>query len=112
RIEAVRRMLPLIGIAAGLLVVLALIWPRLANASLIRRDIRALVRETPDTTRAAVDEWLSVRGADPAALLRETSERGDAYRALRSLLDAAERDRLVAEPDEVRGRVRDLVTSM
>ena len=112
RIGTVRRMLPLLGIAAGLLVVLALAWPRLARASQIRRDTRSLVRETPATTRAAVDEWLSGRGADPAALLRETSERGDAYRALRSLLDAAERDRLVAEPDEIRGRARDLVNSM
>jgi hypothetical protein len=110
RAEAMRRSLPLIGVAAGLLVLFALLWPRLARAARNRRDTRTLVRELPVATRAVVDEWLSAREIEPSALMRETSERGDAYRALRSLLDAAERDRLVAEPDEVRGRVRDLVT--
>jgi hypothetical protein len=111
RVESMRRSRPFIALAAGLLILLAIVWPRLARAACIRRDTRALVRETPAATRTAVDEWLSIRGIDPAALLRETSERGDGYRALRSLLDAAERDRLVAEPDELRGRVRDLVAS-
>ncbi|HXH39951.1 MAG TPA: BatD family protein [Thermoanaerobaculia bacterium] len=112
RVEAARRSLPLIGIAAALLVLLALVWPRLVRARTIRRHTRALVRETLAETRIAVDEWLSARGVDPAALLRETSERGDAWRALRSLLDGAERDRLVAEPAEIRARVRDVVAAM
>ena len=72
RVEAMRRSLPFAGIAAGLLVVLALVWPRLARAARIRRDTRALARETPAATRAAVDEWLSVHGIDPMALLHET----------------------------------------
>jgi len=110
-IEAARQSLPLIGVAAGILILLAIAWPRIARARALRRDTRALLRETPSETRIAVDEWLSARGVDPAAILRETSDRGDAYRALRSLLDAAERDRLIAEPDDIRGRVRDLVAS-
>jgi hypothetical protein len=112
RVEALRRSLPFIGIAAALLALLGIVWPRLARAARIRRDTNALVRDTPAETRIAVDEWLSPRAIDPAALLRETSERGDAYRALRSLLDAAERDRLIAGPEDVRGRIRDLVASV
>jgi hypothetical protein len=112
REEAARRSLPFIGIVAAILVFVAIAWPRIARARRIRGDTRALMRETPAEMRAAVDEWLSSRGIDPVAILRETSDRGDAYRALRSLLDAAERDRLIAEPDEVRRRIRDLVTSV
>jgi len=112
RVEAMRRSLPFIGIAAALLALLGIVWPRLARATRVRRDTKALVREAPAETRIAVEEWLSAHAIDPTALLRETSERGDAYRALRSLLDAAERDRLVAEPEDVRGRIRDLVASV
>jgi hypothetical protein len=112
RVESIRRSLPFIGLAAAILLILGLVWPRLARAGSIRRDTRALLRETPAETRIAAEEWLSARAIDPMALLRETSERGDAWRALRSLLDAAERERLVAEPGEVRDRIRDLVASV
>jgi hypothetical protein len=112
RVEAARRSLPLIGIVAGILIALAIVWPRLSRASNIRRETRALVRGTPSEVRTAVEDWLSAHGADGSALLRETSERGDTYRALRSLLDAAERDRFVVEPGELRGRVRELVASL
>jgi hypothetical protein len=111
-VEAARQSLPFIGTAAAMLVLLAITWPRIARARTIRRDTRALARETAAETRLAVDEWLSAHGVDPAAILRETSDRGDAYRALRSLLDAAERDRLVAEPEDLRGRVRDVVATV
>jgi hypothetical protein len=111
-IEAARQSLPFIGLAAAILILLAIAWPRIARARTIRRDTRALVRGSPAETRIAVDEWLSARGIDPIAILRETSDRGDAYRALRSLLDAAERDRLISEPEDIRGRVRDLVASV
>jgi hypothetical protein len=110
-VEAARQSLPYIGVAAAMLVLLAIAWPRIARTRAIRRDTRTLLREMPAETRVAVDGWLATRGIDPMAILRETSDRGDAYRALRSLLDAAERDRLVAEPDDVRGRVRDLVAA-
>ena len=74
--------------------------------------MRALVRATPPETRLAVDTYLTTkRGVEPSALLREDSERGDAYRSLRSLLDALERDRIVAGEREVAQRVRDLVTA-
>ncbi len=112
RVEAMRQSLPFIGIVAAILAVIALAWPWLARVGRIRRESRALVRESAAETHGAVDEWLSAAGADPAALLRETSERGDAYRALRSLLDAAERDRLVAGREEIHTRVRDLVASL
>jgi hypothetical protein len=111
-IEAARRSMPFIAIVAAILIALAIAWPRIARAARIRRETRALVRETPSEMRVAVDEWLSARGVDAAVLLRETSDRGDALRALRSLLDAAERDRLVAEPSDVRARVRELVASV
>ena len=111
-IEAARQSLPLVAVAAAILVLLAMAWPRIARAKASRRDTRTLVRDTPAETRIAVDEWLSSRGIDPMAILRETSDRGDAYRALRSLLDGAERDRLIAEPADLRGRVRDLVASL
>ncbi len=77
----------------------------------IRSAVRTLVRPTPPETRAAVDEYLATRGIEPAALMREPSDRGDAYRSLRSLLDALERDRLVAGQTEIAQRVRDLVTA-
>lgn len=53
---------------------------------------------------------LTDRGIDPAVLLKEGSDRGDAYRSLRSLLDALERDRIeVADRDrEIRRRLREL----
>jgi hypothetical protein len=111
-VEAARRSIPFIAAAAAILILLAIAWPRIARAHAIKRDTRALVRDTPAETRVAVDEWLSARGIDPTAILRGTSDRGDAYRALRSLLDAAERDRLIAEPEDIRGRVRDLVASV
>jgi len=111
-IEAARQSLPLVGLAAAILVLLGIGWPRIARARASRRDTRSLVRPTPAETRIAVDEWLSARGIDPIVVLRETSDRGDAYRALRSLLDAADHDRLTAEPEDVRGRVRDLVASV
>jgi hypothetical protein len=45
--------------------------------------------------------------------VREQSDRGDAYRALRSLLDAAERDRDIAvdAEDEIARRVREVLTA-
>lgn len=112
RVEAARRSLPFIGIVAGLLIGAAIVWPRLSRASSIRRETRVLARGTPSETRIAVDDWLSAHGVEGVALLRETSERGDAYRALRSLLDAGEHDRFVVEPGDLRGRVRDLVASV
>jgi hypothetical protein len=90
---------------------LALVAVRSQRSHRIRSAVRRLVRPTPPETRAAVDEYLHLRGIEPGALIREPSDRGDAYRALRSLLDALERERVIVGDQEVARRVRDLVTA-
>ena len=111
-VDAVRRSLPFAGIAALILIAIAASWPRLGRARRVGRDTRELVRETAAETRIAVDAWLMARGTDLSTLARQSSDQGDSYRALRSLLDAAGQDRLVVEPAEIRARVRDLVTAI
>ena len=90
---------------------LALLVARTQRSRDIQNAVRRLLRPTAPETRAAVDEYLQVRGIEPSALLREPSDRGDAYRSLRSLLDALERERVVAGDREIARRVRDLVTA-
>jgi hypothetical protein len=109
RLEAARRSLPAAGVLAAIAIVIAIAGPRVQRAMRIRRETQSLLRETPAETRIALEAWLVAAGADPALLVREQSDRGDAYRALRSLLDAAERDRLTVESGEIRARVRDVV---
>ena len=96
-------------VAFGLLAVLfaGISVPRLRREIAIRRDVREIVRSRE--IRARVDALL---GVDPSVLLKEQSDRGDAYRALRSLLDARERDRdIAADADrEIARRVRDVLT--
>jgi len=79
----------------------------LVSIAIVRRRKRiagragALVADrSPAEVRAAVHEILAKREVDPDQLLRESSERGDAYRAVRSLTDAIETDRI----DETTGR--------
>jgi hypothetical protein len=69
--------------------------------------VRDIVRS--DDIRARVDAKL---GVDPAVLLAERSDRGDAYRSLRSLLDAMERDRDIGvdTKKEIARRVREVIT--
>jgi hypothetical protein len=90
---------------------IALIVARSQRSRRVRTRVRRLVRPTIPETRAAVDEYLGALGVEPATLMREPSDRGDAYRSLRSLLDALERDRVVAGEREIAERVRDLVTA-
>jgi hypothetical protein len=102
------------AIAAAAILAVSLIGLTVLRARRSRRirgEVRALVRPTPPETRTAVDDYLSRRGIAPSELMREASERGDAYRSLRSLLDALERDRIVAGESEIAQRVRDLVTA-
>ena len=99
------------AIAVAAIAVIGVAWMRWLRGRDIRARVRGLVRPTPVETRAAVDEYLAARGIEPSTLLREPTERGDAYRSLRSLLDALERDRLVAGPREIAQRVRDLVVT-
>jgi len=80
--------------------------PWLRRELALRRQVRELVRDaSPAEIRARVDERLRID-------VREQSDRGDAYRALRSLLDAAERDRDIAvnAGAEIARRVRELLT--
>jgi hypothetical protein len=108
RSEAARRALPWAGVAALALVALAIAVPPLQRGRRARRQSAVLLRETPVETRAAIEAWLLDRGVDPASLLREASDRGDAWRAVRSLLDALEHERMEVSRRELRRRVREL----
>jgi len=100
-----------IGGALLLFLLVMLSIPRLRRAMHLRRRVRALARgKTPLEVREAVEAMLIARGVLPSALLIEASERGDAFRALRSLIDAA--DRLDVTPREIEDRVRELLQSL
>jgi len=90
-------------LALALLVVIAIPFVRRELA--LRREVREIVRS--GDVRAAIEARL---GINPAVLLQERSERGDAYRALRSLLDARDRDLGVDVRKELARRVRDVLT--
>ncbi|MFP5246788.1 MAG: BatD family protein [Thermoanaerobaculia bacterium] len=94
------------------LVALALIGllfalPAIRRELKLRREVREILRDaTPAEIRERIDARMHID-------IKEPGERGDAYRALRSLLDAAERDRDIAvnaERDLAR-RVRDVLSS-
>ena len=109
RTEAARQALPWAGAAALVLAALAVAVPPLERGRRARRQARELIRATPAETRAAIEAWLVERGIDPPSLLREASDRGDAWRAVRSLLDALEHERIEASTRELRRRVGELV---
>ncbi|MBK5259979.1 MAG: BatD family protein [Thermoanaerobaculia bacterium] len=101
-------------IAAGILALLtiALALRPLRRARRIARDAKALTRgRSPHEIREAVQAALEAKGIDPGALLRESSNRGEAWRSLRSLLDALEKDRIELDDreHEIRTRVKDLL---
>ncbi len=78
------------AIAIALLVGAGAMIPRALRTLSLRRQVREILRDaTPAEIRARVESRVSI---DP----HERSDRGDAMRALRSLLDAAERDRDIA----------------
>lgn len=84
-------------------------WRRRAS---LNRTIRTMMANPePAEVRERLHATLEVRGIDPRALVREASDRGDAYRSLRSLLDALERDRIdVGDRNrEIRRRIRELL---
>jgi hypothetical protein len=88
------------------------VFPWWRRRSRLDRTIRGMIGEgDPAIVRENVHTSLEERGIDPASLLGEGSERGDAYRALRSLLDALERGRIdVPDPNrEMRRRIRELL---
>lgn len=96
---------PWIAGAVALLAALALTISRMLPALAVRREARAIVRDaTPGEIRARMEERVRID-------LREASDRGDAWRALRSMLDAAERERdIAADADrEIERRVREVL---
>jgi hypothetical protein len=110
-----RSWLPWAGALAAGVTALLLVVPRGRKAMQIRREARLLVRgRTTVETRDAVHGMLHHSGLDENALSAEASDRGDAYRAFRSIVDAIDRDRLTAADHgaELEQRVRDLVQSL
>lgn len=108
RLRSSRALTPVVIVIAAVVVILMVI-PRARRTMRLRADAQRLVRATPAETRAAVEEALVARGLEPTALIREASDRGDAFRAFRSLIDAAEHDRITATPREIAHRIRDLL---
>lgn len=101
------RPLPWPWIAGALALVLTALFtlPRLQRELVLRREVREIVRDAgPAEIRARIEARVPID-------LREASERGDAMRALRSLLDAAERDRDIAVDSEreIAHRVREVL---
>jgi hypothetical protein len=97
----------LAGVAA-MLVTLLLAIPRILRERRIRREALDIVREaTPAEIRARMESRVTFD-------LREASDRGDAWRALRSLLDATEKERDIAVggEGEIVSRVRELLRTL
>jgi hypothetical protein len=95
----------LIGGSLLLLLGALIAIPRIRRALKLRREVEAIVRDAaPAEIRARVEARMHVD-------LREPGERGDAWRALRSLLDAKEHDRDLGAggEGELRRRVRELL---
>jgi hypothetical protein len=107
--ERARQVWPWVAGGLGALFVLGGALRRLRHARAERAEVRVILRPAPAETREALHAWLAARGLDPGALLLERSDRGDAVRALHSLLDATERDRIVFSTAEARHRIRDVV---
>jgi len=106
---------PWIGGALLAIILIVFAGPRLVRQQRIRRAARDIARDrSPAEVREAVLGILEARELDPGALLREPTERGEAYRALRSLIDAALRDRVQAADaaGEIELRVREFVQSL
>jgi len=80
----------------------------------LSRTVRRIVDDpTPAAVREAVNLRLVENGISPSALLRESTDRGDAYRSLQSLLDGLETERIHVEDPagEIRRRVRELLVA-
>jgi hypothetical protein len=108
-----QRAIPWPWLAGGAALLLALLvgLPRVFRELALRRQARAIVRNaTPAEIRSRMEERVKI----PLNIsLDEASDRGDAWRALRSLLDAADRERDIAvdAEDELLRRVRDVLAS-
>jgi hypothetical protein len=96
---------PLLLGALGALAAAAVATRQVLATITLRRQVRALIAQaTPEEIRARVAALVPY---DP----REASDRGDAWRALSSLLEAMERDRDLGENSEteLRRRVREVL---
>lgn len=62
--------------------------------------------------RGAVDAMIERGGRVPRVLAEENSEEGDAYRALLSLLSAAERERFEVHESEIEERIREVIKAL
>jgi len=101
------RTIPWQWVAAALALLVALLGalPRIRRELALRKTAREIVRDaTPAEIRQRMESRVHVD-------LREASDRGDAWRSLRSLLDAAERERDIAvgSEDEILRRVREVL---
>jgi hypothetical protein len=105
-----RSLIPWIGAITLLALVLAIVGPRLKRSVRIRAEVRAIM----SGGLAALHAFLARRKIDETTLANEVSDRGDAYRALRSLIDAIDRDRIPREEvaSDLEQRARDLVESV
>ena len=107
--EKRRRPIPWAWTAGGfaLLAALLIAVPRVSRELALRREAKAIVAgATPGEIRARMEQRVKIP-------LDEATDRGDAWRALRSLLDAAERERDIAAnaDEEIVRRVRDVLAS-
>jgi hypothetical protein len=92
-------------LAAALAIAAALFIPRIRRELALRRAVRDVLRDaTPAEIRARMQQRVTID-------VREASDRGDAWRALLSILDAAERERDIAEgaEKEIARRVADVL---
>jgi hypothetical protein len=98
-------------LAGGVVVLLMLgaAARRMGQSRARRAEVQAILRREPAETRQAMQAWLAAAGLDAGAVLVERSDRGDALRALSSLLDSAERDRIMFSAAEARRRIAEVV---
>lgn len=111
---ALRYSVPVLIAALVGVVIWLTVWPWWRTRRRLRRELLELTADpAPAAIRDAVHFRLESEGTNPQTLLRDPSERGEAYRSLRSLLDALERDRIdVGDRErEIRRRLRDLLVA-
>jgi BatD DUF11 like domain len=105
-----RDLLPWIAAIVIALLAAIVFARRLRSWLRLRREVRALAGDAPPAAvRDRVHAWLHERGIDVNALAIEPSDRGDAYRAFRSLVDARDR---IDDAGDLELRVRELVQAV
>jgi hypothetical protein len=94
----------LIGIAIAIIgaIVIRLIAPRMRRASALRRRAREIANPHEEM-RMKLAALLAANGLDETSLMREQSDRGDAYRSLQSRLEFERHDK------EIEFRLRDFL---